>query len=139
MITNDFKAARAKAEQLDAKLLATDKRLGGNVRLSHHDGSFLFFTCAFALFYKRDFVIILTEHHGTHVYHLGDLKYVRAMGPEISIETLPTKPQVDHDKIAKMLGATRRGKVSAKGGYFGALQTAAEVRDIQKAGSDKGR
>ncbi len=37
----------------------------------------------------------------------------------------------DHDKIAKALGATRGGKVSAKGGYFGALQTAAEVKQIQ--------
>lgn len=34
---------------------------------------------------------------------------------------------LDMDRIAKALGAERRGKVSARGGYFGALQLAAEV------------
>ena len=34
---------------------------------------------------------------------------------------------LDMDRIAKDLGADRRGKVSARGGYFGALQLAAEV------------
>src|SRR6516165_11106433 len=32
------------------------------------------------------------------------------------------------DRIAKQLGAERRGKVSPGGGYFGAIQLAAEVR-----------
>ncbi len=35
--------------------------------------------------------------------------------------------QLDMNKIAKGLGAERRGKVAAKGGYFGAIQLAAEV------------
>ena len=34
---------------------------------------------------------------------------------------------LDLDRIAKGLGAERGGKVSAAGGYFGALQLAAEV------------
>jgi hypothetical protein len=34
---------------------------------------------------------------------------------------------LDMDRIANQLGAERRGKVSARGGYFGALQLAAEV------------
>lgn len=34
---------------------------------------------------------------------------------------------LDMDRIAKGLGAVRRGKVSSRGGYFGALQLAAEV------------
>lgn len=34
---------------------------------------------------------------------------------------------LDMELIAKALGAERRGTVSARGGYFGALQTAAEV------------
>jgi hypothetical protein len=34
---------------------------------------------------------------------------------------------LDMDRIAKALGAERRGKVAARGGYFGALQPAAEV------------
>src|SRR5436190_15863983 len=34
---------------------------------------------------------------------------------------------LDMDRIAKQLGAERRGKVSPRGGYFGAVQLAAEV------------
>ncbi|MBV9122070.1 MAG: hypothetical protein JO112_01760 [Planctomycetes bacterium] len=34
---------------------------------------------------------------------------------------------LDMDRIAKELGAERCGKVSPRGGYFGALQLAAEV------------
>jgi hypothetical protein len=37
------------------------------------------------------------------------------------------KRGLDMDKIAKGLGAERRGKVSATGGYFGALQLLADV------------
>ena len=37
------------------------------------------------------------------------------------------KTQLDMDKIAKGLGAERRGKVAATGGYFGAIQLLADV------------
>ena len=37
------------------------------------------------------------------------------------------KANLNMDKIATGLGATRRGKVVAKGGYFGALQLRADV------------
>lgn len=37
-------------------------------------------------------------------------------------------PRLDMDKIAKGLGAQRRGKVSVSGGHFGAMQLAAEVQ-----------
>ncbi len=37
-------------------------------------------------------------------------------------------PKLDMSKIAKGLGAERRGKLSARGGYFGAIQLAAEVQ-----------
>jgi len=37
------------------------------------------------------------------------------------------KRQLDMDKIAKGLGAKRRGKVSATGGYFAAMQLLADV------------
>jgi hypothetical protein len=36
--------------------------------------------------------------------------------------------RVDIDKIAKGLGAERRGKVPVSGGYFGAMQIVAEVQ-----------
>jgi hypothetical protein len=35
---------------------------------------------------------------------------------------------LDRDKIAKALGAQRQGKVSATGGYFGALQLLADIQ-----------
>ena len=34
---------------------------------------------------------------------------------------------LDMERIAKELGAERRGKISARGGYFGALQLAADL------------
>ena len=37
------------------------------------------------------------------------------------------KTQLDMEKIAKGLGAERRGKVAATGGYFGAMQLLADV------------
>lgn len=37
------------------------------------------------------------------------------------------KTRVDKDRIARGLGAERRGSVSARGGFFGALQLATEV------------
>lgn len=37
------------------------------------------------------------------------------------------KPQLDMNKVARALGAERKGKVSATGGYFGAIQVLADV------------
>src|SRR6266545_5034541 len=37
------------------------------------------------------------------------------------------KTQLDMDRIARGLGAGRRGKVHASGGYFGALQLLADI------------
>jgi hypothetical protein len=37
------------------------------------------------------------------------------------------KKQLDMDKIARELGAERRGRVSGTGGYFGAMQLLADV------------
>jgi len=38
------------------------------------------------------------------------------------------RPRLDMDTIAKGLGAERKGKVTAEGGYFGALQLVADVQ-----------
>ena len=45
---------------------------------------------------------------------------------------------LDMERIAKELGAERRGKVSAPGGYFGALQLAAEVSSRFRVPEDDG-
>jgi hypothetical protein len=43
-------------------------------------------------------------------------------------EVMKDKPKLDAKKIAKALGAEPGGKVSAKGGYFGAMQLVAEIQ-----------
>jgi len=49
------------------------------------------------------------------------------------------KPRIDIDKIAKGLGAKRRGKVGANGGYFGAMQLVAEVQGRFRVPTGGGR
>jgi len=49
------------------------------------------------------------------------------------------RKKVDIDKIAKALGAERQGKVSAAGGYFGALQLLAEIEGRFRVPSGGGR
>ena len=45
---------------------------------------------------------------------------------------------LDMEHIAKELGAERRGKVSASGGYFGTLQLAAEITERFRLPDDRG-
>jgi hypothetical protein len=82
------------AKQLDAKLLANDPRLSGAVHIVHMDSTSLFFDRAFALRVRTDenledeepvWLIVLTEHHGAHVYRSDDLRVVRTykMGPAV--------------------------------------------------------
>ena len=49
------------------------------------------------------------------------------------------KTQFDMDKIAKGLGAERRGKVEAGGGYFGAMQLLADIEVRFRVPSGGGR
>ena len=44
------------------------------------------------------------------------------------------KPVVDMDKVARALGLERGIKISSRGGYFGAMQLAAEVAAIRRDG-----
>jgi hypothetical protein len=46
---------------------------------------------------------------------------------------------LDMEKIAKALGAERRGKIPVSGGYFGALELAAEVASRFQAPEGDGR
>jgi hypothetical protein len=46
---------------------------------------------------------------------------------------------LDHEKLARKLGAQARGRVSAKSGYFGALELAAEVSQRFKSPAGGGR
>ena len=49
------------------------------------------------------------------------------------------KTQLDMDKIAKGVGAERRGKVTASGGYFGAMQLLADIEARFRVPSGGGR
>lgn len=49
------------------------------------------------------------------------------------------KTQLDMGKIARGLGAERRGKVSAFGGYFGAMQLLADIETRFRVPSGGGR
>ncbi len=49
------------------------------------------------------------------------------------------KMRLDMDKIARGLGAERRGKVPASGGYFGALQLLADIGTRFRVPSGGGR
>ena len=49
------------------------------------------------------------------------------------------KTRLDMDRIAKGLGAERRGKVAAGGGYFGAMQLRADIEARFRVPSSGGR
>src|SRR6266699_3108644 len=49
------------------------------------------------------------------------------------------KRKLDMDRIAKGLGAERRGKVSATGGYFGAMQLLADIESQFRVPAGGGR
>jgi len=49
------------------------------------------------------------------------------------------KVRLDMDKIARGLGAERRGKVAAVGGYFGAIQLLADIKARFRVPSGGGR
>ncbi|MBX3203334.1 MAG: hypothetical protein KF850_26460 [Labilithrix sp.] len=52
---------------------------------------------------------------------------------------MKSKPKLNMDKIATTLGAERRGKAEAGGGYFGAMQLIAQVEARFRAPSGGGR
>jgi hypothetical protein len=49
------------------------------------------------------------------------------------------KTRLDMNKIAKGLGAKRRGKAAASGGYFGAMQLLADIETRFRVPSGGGR
>jgi hypothetical protein len=49
------------------------------------------------------------------------------------------KMRLDMDKIARGLGAERRGKIAASGGYFGAIQLLADIEARFRVPSGGGR
>jgi hypothetical protein len=49
------------------------------------------------------------------------------------------KPRLDMDRIARGLGAERKGKVSASSGYFGAMQLLADIETRFRVPAGGGR
>ena len=57
----------------EVKLTAYDFNPYGMVEIIHEEGTILHYKSAFTREWK-DWVFVFTEHHGTHVYHVTDLK-----------------------------------------------------------------
>lgn len=79
----------ALATSFDKKLLATDPRFNRTTVVQHEDGSHFLFMNAFACSHnashptlgRQSFVVVFTEHHGTHVYDADEVR-VRCIGSE---------------------------------------------------------
>lgn len=75
------------AASFDKKLLATDPRFNRTTIVQHEDGSHFLFMNAFACKHSVDhptlgrqyFIVVFTEHHGTHVYDADEV-VVRCIG-----------------------------------------------------------
>lgn len=84
---------RRLAEEIGAKLLATDSRFDGSVHLVHDDGSAFFFSHAFVTKHTRkippqelktwmtsdneEWLVVFTEHHGIHIFAGDEVLSVR--------------------------------------------------------------
>jgi len=73
MKSKSYKEIEKIAKKLDKNLKANDDRLQRAVYIAHHDGSTFLFNNAFSIKQDDDWIIILTEHHGYHIYHVEDL------------------------------------------------------------------
>lgn len=80
----EMQEAHKRAQRIESKLTARDRRFGCCVQVVHEEGTVLFFNCAFAL-KEGVWYYIFTEHHGFHVYHEEDV-LVRQFGEQLAIE-----------------------------------------------------
>ncbi len=74
MIRTHYKEVEELARTVDMKISAYDFGPSSLVFVLHEEGTTLTFRSAFIKEFK-DYIIIFTEHHGTHVYHRGDLSH----------------------------------------------------------------
>jgi hypothetical protein len=83
-----FREAEALAKKLDRLLLVTSGWFRSAVSVRHEDGSTFLFRYAFAVRagYEEEFLVVFTEHVGTHVFHVSDLEDFTEM-------ELPAKPR----------------------------------------------
>lgn len=73
MELTSYKEAQTVAKETDKKLTAYDFNPYSMVEIIHEEGTILHYKSAFTKEWK-DWVFVFTEHHGTHVYHISDLK-----------------------------------------------------------------
>ena len=70
-------------EKLEEYVRSDDPRMSGAVSINHLDGSHLYFNNAWYEIFPAgmgydgpvDWILIFTEHHGSHLYHSEDLTY----------------------------------------------------------------
>lgn len=71
-----YAEAVERANQYSGTVRADDSRMRGSVLVLHEEGTTLYFRYAFAL-KLGEYIVIITEHHGTHVYADDDVKVLR--------------------------------------------------------------
>lgn len=86
-----FKQMRKWVEKFDSTIKATDPRWNHMVRILHEEGTELIFECAFLLKYNG-WIIVITEHHGSHFYPEDDL-YAYMQYKRVEVE------EIDEERI----------------------------------------
>lgn len=65
------------AKEIDTKLKADADIFDGAVLVLHDDASTLLFQNAGVCIIENDWFVVFTEHHGFHVYHNEDAKWIQ--------------------------------------------------------------
>ena len=68
----NFREITNLAQEYDKTLQADDSRFRRSVAINHEDGSHFHCKNAFLLI-KEDWIIVFTEHFGTHIFDQSDL------------------------------------------------------------------
>jgi len=71
--STNIREVKAKLALYEDKLRADDPRFRNSVLLVHEDGSLMYWRFAFLLNMGAEYFGVITEHHGSHVYHRDDI------------------------------------------------------------------
>ena len=74
--TKAFKLAQEMDETIEIKDLIIRKRWRV-VAVKHGDGSYFEFNGACFRKIMKDFMVVFTEHHGFHLYHIDDVDFIK--------------------------------------------------------------
>ena len=75
----DYKDAKKEMEKIDKAIDIKDfikNKMARTVAIKHCDRSYLEFHSACFKKYNKDFFMVFTEHHGSHLYHKDDVECI---------------------------------------------------------------